>query len=48
MGELCVGEVVVEGKDCVLASDPSLSRFPRIRPELEAEESDCSGMPRAG
>lgn len=47
VGELCVGEVV-DGESWVLVSDPSLSWFPRIRPEFRAEESDCSGMPKAG
>lgn len=45
VGGLCVGEVV---EDADWLSDPSLSGFPRLRPELEAAESLCSGMAKPG
>lgn len=45
--ELVVGEAV-EQTDWLLVSDDSLMRFPRVRPELGTDESDCSGMAKVG
>lgn len=39
LGELCVGDVVGTGT-WLLLSGPSLSWVPRVRPELDEEESD--------
>lgn len=47
VGGLWVREEM-DDMDWALVSDPSLSWFARFRPELEAEESDTSGMPKVG
>lgn len=44
-GELCVGD----GNTCALVSEPSLSRFTRVRdPRFKAEESDWSTALKTG